>query len=190
MPIHIQAKLEARSILRGAWGIGSRPPIDVEGIALALGLEVYYYRNLPRPALLADIDGIWCIGVERTDPPTRQRFSIAHELAHYLFDLDSNRAVSSFLTPEGSLNSEQKERRANIFAANLLMPEEEVRLALRHTQNVKNLASKFGVSRQAMCRRLRELRMDEKLRPLLQRVSLHTPQSALQYTPQSASLAT
>lgn len=55
--------------------------------------------------------------------PYQQRFVIAHELAHFLFDYDHVKQVYYNTYLKNTHNAES-ERRANTFAANLLMPRE------------------------------------------------------------------
>ena len=62
-------------------------PVDVLQMAKRLGLEV---RKEPAEADLSGFlfrnegNGTAVIGVNSNQPPNRQRFTIAHELAHYL----------------------------------------------------------------------------------------------------------
>ena len=55
--------------------------------------------------------------------PYQQRFVIAHELAHFLFDYNHKNGLY-FNTYRKNHHNKESERRANAFAANLLMPRE------------------------------------------------------------------
>lgn len=55
--------------------------------------------------------------------PYQQRFVIAHELAHYLFDYDHTSEVY-YNTYKKNSHSAEAEKRANAFAASLLMPKD------------------------------------------------------------------
>lgn len=137
-------------------------PVDLEGMAKALGADVLY-----DPLMSKNISGHikrygtgYEIAVNAQDSHVRQRFTLAHEIAHLLLHrdkldgglLEDDRMYrSSLSTPE--------ERAANIWAARLLMPEGLVKSEVRAigTPDSTRLAVIFGVSRQAMEIRLREL---------------------------------
>ncbi len=98
----------------------------------------------------ADEDDIPIVGINLDRPITRQRFSAAHELCHYL--KDSNKQFTCIL---GSGN--EIEKYAERFAAELLMPMEELRkqVALYEKNGYIDLdsvllvADYFGVSFQS-----------------------------------------
>lgn len=74
-----------------------------------------------------------------SDPPTRRRFTIAHELAHYI--LHKKPEEELFAHRDAGENS-GIEQEANIFASNVLMPEKLVRDAisqLRRKKSYKNI---------------------------------------------------
>lgn len=65
--------------------------------------------------------------VNKNDSIQHQRFTIAHELAHYIFDYDESVDATyykSYLTSEAD---DEVEKRANRFAAELLMPAKRFR---------------------------------------------------------------
>jgi len=120
----------------------------------------------------------WAIVVNANDPPVRQRFTIAHELGHLLIHKYSTahadgRYQVRFRNEKSATGSVREEIEANQFAAELLMPEKEVRrLAIRlqldvldqskDKEAVKKLtsaASKFQVSVQALSFRIANLGM-------------------------------
>lgn len=92
--------------------------------------------------------------------PTRQRFTAAHELGHYLYHRDllgdgvgDTRAYRALNSPRPNPNIRPlHERQANSFAANLLMPRNLI--ALCPDRDPKSLAQRFGVSEEAMRIRL------------------------------------
>jgi Zn-dependent peptidase ImmA (M78 family) len=107
------------------------------------------------------------IGVEQSHSPVRKRFTLAHELGHYvLHSNDSKMFVDTAIFKrqiDGGYSSkeERMEREANNFAANILMPEilvyREVRnfyKDLNDENNIAALAQKFEVSTAAMTFRL------------------------------------
>lgn len=84
-----------------------------------------------------------------THPLTRQRFTVAHEIAHYL------------LHPVGMYAENGKkgrmEREANALAAEILMPRRAVLECLKHGLTVPEMGRVFGVSWEAMDIRIQEL---------------------------------
>jgi Zn-dependent peptidase ImmA (M78 family) len=163
------AEKEARAILRDAEVIA--PPVPVARIATDLGIELSY-----RP-LQGDISGILrreagrvVVGVNSLDSPSRQRFTIAHELGHFRLHegyeviVDKLVRVNLRVTPGGPLATPEEERDANYFAAELLMPERLLKARAKVLVGqqtimsgdwlVEELAGEFDVSRQAMLYRL------------------------------------
>ncbi len=93
-----------------------------------------------------------------------QHFTVAHELYHCLYDDDLE---SRACRVETFGRTSQNEKLAELFAVNLLMPDDAVfnQLRLRGKvglpltlADVVNLEQFFGVSRRAMCWRLEDLR--------------------------------
>jgi Zn-dependent peptidase ImmA (M78 family)/transcriptional regulator with XRE-family HTH domain len=79
-------------------------------------------------------------------PSSRQRFTLAHELAHYLADdLDP-----LYVDERGARSRSMAEMRANAFAAHLLMPEAGVRAAVEgaagNAERAVRVALGFGTS--------------------------------------------
>ena len=61
------------------------------------------------------------IAINNKDNVGHQRFTMAHELAHYLFDFDVSNQIVYYNTYNTFEDENEEERRANYFAANLLM---------------------------------------------------------------------
>lgn len=101
--------------------------------------------------------GVWIIKVNKYHNVRRQRFTIAHELGHYMM----HRNKSEAFTDEIFFRSEKKdviEYRANEFASLLLMPEDRVRKAIAEgDRNLGKLSERFNVSSAAMKVRVQEL---------------------------------
>ena len=92
------------------------------------------------------------------DHPTRQMFTVAHELGHWILHKDyfRNDPSSYSVLPRFSApKSDPFEREANIFAANLLVPDKLLKPV--KNSDPADLARVFGVSRQMMEIRLREI---------------------------------
>ncbi|MCL2361392.1 MAG: ImmA/IrrE family metallo-endopeptidase [Defluviitaleaceae bacterium] len=110
-------------------------------------------------------------GVNKTDTLARKRFSAAHEFYHAIFDLKDRMKVAQnkkFVSSVRILGAEncpvqgENEKKANEFAAQLLMPTKSVTKAYKKTKSVEELASMFGVSVGNMRIRLSNLGLLEK----------------------------
>lgn len=115
---------------------------------------------------LSKKDGSWVIQVNRLHSEARQRFTIAHELGHFIYHKDDEIDAHKFVdtTFFRGMTANNLEYTANRFASELLMPEPEVR-QLIDTENIRSiaeLASKFGVSSAAMLFRVKELNYTTK----------------------------
>lgn len=107
------------------------------------------------------------IYVNQSSPLNRKRFTIAHELGHFflhLQDTDGNfldNDMSLFRSNAHILSPTElsKEREANEFAAALLMPHEAVELEWLFADSLEDVAKAFGVSKQALTIRLKNLRL-------------------------------
>jgi len=100
------------------------------------------------------------IYLNRADHKNRQRFTCAHELGHYIKRTNESSDLDfAFVDRRDALAShgtQQDEIYANQFAAELLMPEREVR-SKRKQADLTLLAYMFGVSTEAMKFRLENL---------------------------------
>lgn len=137
-------------------------PVDVEAMANAIGVDVV--RDILGSRVSAKIQrdnsGKYTIVINAHDSKPRQRFSIAHELAHYLYhrDLIGDGVSDSpaYRAPDESIyESTPLERKhevqANQFAANVLMPVHLIReLKARGISSDAQMAKELGVSIPAM----------------------------------------
>jgi Zn-dependent peptidase ImmA (M78 family) len=136
-------------------------PLGIIEVANDLGIEVFldseYYKDKCGHTEISD-DGVPSITVipsiivNKNDSYGRQRFTIAHEIAHCLMDLDYIKQHGS-IDRDGKASDEtyrNRERKANSFAAELLMPEKEFLRQFQVTNgNLEILAKFFGVSNTA-----------------------------------------
>jgi len=98
--------------------------------------------------------------LERSDHKNRKRFTCAHELGHYVRRAGEDEfEYVDYRSPLASEGFAPEEVFANQFAANLLMPEDEVRKAAKGSSPLWRLAQSFGVSPEAMKFRLKNLRI-------------------------------
>jgi Zn-dependent peptidase ImmA (M78 family)/DNA-binding XRE family transcriptional regulator len=143
-------------------------PIDVLDLCGRCGVLVLTrsFRETLSGLVFAYEDGA-VIGINTDQPPTRQRFTMAHELAHYLLrhherssDNEDRFHIDLAEGPPPGFDW-RAERAANAFAADLLMPRRLMAAAYEQTQNPVALASRFKVSQVAMGIRLLELGLRE-----------------------------
>lgn len=135
---------------------GPELPVPVESIAEDyLGLRIVEDESLGCSGMLIPSSReIRLNAGESREFPGRRRFTIAHEVGHWVCQVQEGvqapvfcRAVDVEPGADRSL-----EREANVFAAELLMPESLVRSAYRG--DAKQCATQFGVSGLAMSYRL------------------------------------
>jgi len=97
----------------------------------------------------------WSIGVNAASSYTRKRFTIAHEIAHFLLHrnyIGDGVFDDTFYRSEHLSGSQETE--ANRFAADILMPYRLLQGIAPRAQGIDELAKRFGVSQQAMSIRL------------------------------------
>jgi hypothetical protein len=93
------------------------PPIDVRSIATEFGISNVVVRaGLKTAGQLEVCEGTLCILLPARTDERRNRFTIAHELAHYLL------AVECGLSLSRQVGERQVESYCNAFASQLLIP--------------------------------------------------------------------
>ena len=106
--------------------------------------------------------------VNLADSAARRRFTIAHELAHFILHKEDSKLYAHRDMPDNGIRkSDDFEQEANYFAANVLMPEELVREKIEVIKDswgeipisvlAQAIAASFGVSKSAATIRLRQL---------------------------------
>ena len=149
-------------------------PVPLEIVAHRLGLKVQ------RVPLGESVSGVLVvsekggrIGVNSEQPEVRQRFTIAHELGHFVLhrgesELFIDRTFRAFRNQDSATGKDRAEIQANQFAAALLMPEELLKrevgddmIDLAEADLINTLAERFGVSSQSMTFRLENLKLLE-----------------------------
>lgn len=170
LPGDVRAQAEQDAIELRQWlGLGLSPITDIVTLLeLELGVRVYIRR------LDANISGLFayddkigaCILLNANHPRDRRTLTAAHEIGH----LVSTRRQPEVLTLERAENS-REERYTVAFSSAFLMPARAVmqkfkevtagseKLTRRH---VIILAYAFGVSREAIVRRLEDLELTAK----------------------------
>jgi IrrE N-terminal-like domain len=138
-------------------------PIRVGALAKALGLEVVLAAlplNVSGLIMPTDDGDGFVIKVNRFEPKNRQRFTIAHEIAHFLLHREriQSGVVDSVLYR--SKLSSRAEAEANRLAADIVMPRKKIGESTALETNawdektVDRLAQEFQVSKQAMSIRM------------------------------------
>jgi Zn-dependent peptidase ImmA (M78 family)/transcriptional regulator with XRE-family HTH domain len=161
--VKLQAEQDALD-LRQWLGLGLNPINDIVSLLeLQLGARVYV-RRLPTniSGLFAFDDAVGpCILLNANHPRDRRANTAGHETGHFM----STRKSADVLD-DGTSETAREERYANAFGRAFLMPARAVKqkfqdvtagassLSRRH---IIVLASYFGVSREALVRRLEEL---------------------------------
>lgn len=143
--------------------------IDIVEVANTLGIKVYETKEISQPSFIAYDADYKCyeIYLNAKDVGTRQRFSIAHEIAHFLLHKEKIITFGAVgRTCEYSL-SIAEEKDADNLAGCILMPMHSVNDFLVNcnvtkdekieVEIVKQVAKEFEVSLIAAALRLREL---------------------------------
>lgn len=137
------------------------PPVPVRKLAERCGALVFF-KPFPDSlsGLVFSLDEGAVIGVNEGHHENRQRFSLAHELGHYLLRHHQRQGGEEdrvhIDTAEGMSPGFdwRAERAANEFAAELLMPRKLMSAAYKKTTDPRVLAEEFEVSELAMGYRL------------------------------------
>lgn len=143
-------------------GFTAAAPVNIIGLSRALGCEVLQakladdvsgeiYRDLYRGGSSG-----YTIRVNTVHAAVRKRFTVAHELAHFLRHRDriQNRLVDDRMY-RSRLGS-TREREANTLASQLLIPRKVLKeFRVAGINDPEELAARFKVSLQAMKLRLR-----------------------------------
>ena len=155
------ARKVARQLLKDA-GV-SKPPTMIRSVVSQIkksfDLSVYPW------AFGDDTDGIQVtrgdsatIGYNQAQHRHRQRFTVAHEIGHFMMGHTNGNSVFD-------LNSKKPEEiEANQFAAELLIPLAFLSREIKNgNKDVKNLVRVFDVSEESVWWRLRECNLISKL---------------------------
>jgi len=156
----------AREILRDHGML--EMPVDPVKLANDLGVKVFNakFGQEGVSGLLAVRGQSPAIYVTADEHPVRKRFTVAHEIGHFVLHLvgrdgdfvDTSDNFRALVDPEADWTPERRmEWEANVFAAALLMDEELVRRKWQEIGELEGLSRWFQVSRPAMAFRLESL---------------------------------
>lgn len=157
--VHRKVSPEHREILEKYL---SEYPVKLGGLARDIGVGAIKVASMRTgvSGQIAKEDGQYIIRVNRNEARERQRFTIAHELAHYLLHRDVIDSSPDGITDNVLYRSGAPERiefEANRLAADIVMPLKliEKRVAeefggLVTEATIESLAASFEVSKAAM----------------------------------------
>lgn len=148
-------------------------PVPISSIAESIGLKIYPYdlgENISGALVIDKGQGI--IGINPLESSVRQRFTIAHELGHFILHKNSESLFVDkdfkvlFRNQESSTGELKREQDANAFAAAILMPKKllaekisALAVDLTDEESIKDLAKMFDVSVTAMTYRIINLNL-------------------------------
>jgi Zn-dependent peptidase ImmA (M78 family) len=158
MPDYHRAQREAEKLV-SSFGL-TRPPVDPEAIAEALGLSVVYAHF--SPGISDEVSGYLDVAgnrivVNKAIPSNRKTYTIAHELGHYVLHKEyaaSNRYEVLLRKNQYENAKPPEEQEADAFAANLLVPIKLLR-EYKSFASGSELARLFGVSADVIMHRLK-----------------------------------
>lgn len=141
---------QARSLLekfKSATGPKTEYEVPIINIAEYLGFHIENLDSMAdhHSAIIYPDDML--IGLNKSHHPHRQRFSLGHELGHYLL-----RHLPEFELPPEEAKICNKE--ADEFSGELLVPLESLKRSLNHTKSISDLAHLFNVSQDVITIRL------------------------------------
>ncbi len=147
------AELQAQTFLAA---VGIREPSVPERIIKDLPrVEVTRMSPFPTSGATQWSRGRWLVVINGSEPVTRQRFSLAHEVKHIIDHRFIDLIYAGFPEEE---RAAMVERICDYFAGCLLMPRPWVkRLYGSGIQRLPQLAQAFGVSQAAMAVRLSQI---------------------------------
>ena len=163
----------AEKALRDTEGYRVPVPIHLVAQRLNLTLEAAALGDKVSGMLVVDGDQ-GAIGYNSAHARVRQRFTISHEIAHYLLHARRSGKAQLFIDKQvtyrrddhSSARVNREEMEANQLGAALLMPrglvQQEIRardLDLDDSEAIELLAKRFQVSTAAMSNRLQNLRL-------------------------------
>ena len=133
----------AARLLRGMWGLGTKPLPNLVQLCESRGVRVY---SLPPFADAVDAYSVWrgtypYVFLARRKTPERIRFDLAHELGHLVLHSAESEETTA------------QEREADAFASEFLMPAASILEYLRQNPSVEDVIetrSQFKVSAMAL----------------------------------------
>lgn len=141
---------------------------SLEHAASLLNVEVYFQDDMPKhtSGMILKLENDDCARayINAKDSEERQRFTLAHELGHYVERMvEAADQEFSFSDSRTSRHYDLHEFYADQFAGGLLMPEAEVRSITEDLSDVLGVSLHFNVSIPAARKRLERLKKQAEL---------------------------
>jgi hypothetical protein len=134
---------------------------DVPDLTAAPGAPALSGGQSLSGLLLPNLGEIWVNEWEGQQWPGRRRFTIGHEIGHWVMHAPAGQGMfcrSQTVQPEDDVPIVPPiEEEAQIFSAALLMPTHLIDVLYGERPDVDGLCSQFGVTKKAMTRRLADL---------------------------------
>jgi len=142
------------------------PPVDLNKVLANLEMNLLPY-DFPEKvsAILLKENNMLVVGVNKNNHLNRQRFSIAHEIGHYMLGHYRDMFVDTAEISEGKFDAfdtehnKVQEQEANHFAGELLMPSINLKRDFQKLHNVDALSKLYQVSKEALWIRLLKLKL-------------------------------
>jgi hypothetical protein len=142
-------------------GIETPEEIDIEAIAQFCGATIVYETLFGCEARIVGHGDQAIITVNAGSPEYRRRFSAGHELGHWIRDRGKVAFACTNSMLKGEWSADNPEKRANDYAAALLLPERMFSADARGREitfaTVEEVAGRYRTSRTATAIRLVEL---------------------------------
>lgn len=133
----------------------SSPPTPERAISELPRIRIERVGLFPASGATHWVNGCWLIVLNATEPATRQRFSLAHELKHILDHPFVDQLYGAIDTSDRQAWVEQV---CDYFAGCVLMPRPWLKRAFTtEMQDTARLAARFHVSQAAMRMRLNQI---------------------------------
>lgn len=144
------ARNHARNLLerfKSTTGLQIEYEVPIIDIAKYLGFHIENLDSMADHHSAIIYPDNMLIGLNKNHHAHRQRFSLGHELGHYLL-----KHPPEFELPPEEIKTCNRE--ADEFSGELLVPLESLKRALKLTQNISELANLYNVSQEVLTIRL------------------------------------
>jgi len=143
-------------------GVEEPSHIDIRAVAFELGLEVRFGRLTSCEARIIGTGNRGIITVQEGAHRLRQRFSIAHEIGHWIYHRGKALSCHQRDISDGWDLARHQEKVANVFASRLLLPDFLIKpraAGIRRLTfpEIEKVAAEFRASKSATARRIVEL---------------------------------
>lgn len=138
-------------------------PLDVAKLAETFSIDIKYVGLADDSSgeLFKDPESDrWVMCINRKHHINRQRYTIAHEIAHFCLHRHLKYRFEDEIFFRGGESYDKEEMEANDFASSILIPEQEFKIRVRSgTRKIEELAKIFEVSTLALRIRAKSLGM-------------------------------